>query len=73
MTADAIESIQETGDLDALNKLEYLLFRIGDTVDVNASEGIVFKYNGRFYKLTGIFAVLNQIINISRKTYNNKG
>lgn len=73
LTADAIGSIQETGDLDALNKLEYLLFRIGDTIDVNASEGIVFKYNGRFYKLTGIFAVLNQIMNISRKTYNKKG
>ena len=66
--SDAISNIQETGDLKALDKLEYLLFRISDTVDVNASEGIVFKYHGRFYKLTGIFSVLNQIMNISRHT-----
>lgn len=64
---DAIGNIQETGDENALNKLEYLLFRLGDTVDVNASEGIVFKYHGRFYKLTGSFSVLNQIVNMSRK------
>ena len=65
--ANAISNIQETGDIKALEKLEYLLFRLGDTIDVNASEGIVFKYHGRFYKLTGTFAVLNQIMNVSRK------
>jgi hypothetical protein len=64
---DAISNIQETGDEKALDKLEYQLFRLGDTVDVYASEGIVFKYHGRIYKLTGSFAVLNQIINTSRK------
>ena len=65
--ANAISNIQETGDIKALEKLEYLLFRLGDTIDVNASEGIVFKYHGKFYKLTGTFAVLNQIMNVSRK------
>ena len=65
--ANAISKIQETGYVNALDKLEYLLFRLGDTIDVNASEGIVFKYHGRFYKLTGTFAVLNQIMNVSRK------
>ena len=65
--ANAISNIQETGDVKALEKLEYLLFRLGDTIDVNASEGIVFKYHGKFYKLTGTFAVLNQIMNVSRK------
>jgi hypothetical protein len=64
---DAISNIQETGDEKALDKLEYQLFRLGDTVDVYASEGIVFKYHGRIYKLTGSFAALNQIINTSRK------
>lgn len=64
---DSIGGIQETGDLKSLEKLEYLLFRLGDTIDVNASEGIVFKYRGRFYKLTGVFAVLNQIVNLNRK------
>ena len=63
----AIAAIQETGNTKALDKLEYLLFRLGDTIDVNASEGIVFKYHGRFYKLTGTFAVLNQIMDVSRK------
>lgn len=63
---DAINSIEETGDLKNLEKLEYTIFRIGDIVDVNASEGIVFKYNGRFYKLTGSFAAFNQIINLSK-------
>ena len=65
--ANAISNIHETGDVKALEKLEYLLFRLGDTIDVNASEGIVFKYHGKFYKLTGTFAVLNQIMNVSRK------
>ena len=64
---NAISNIQETGDIKSLEKLEYLLFRLGDTIDVNASEGIVFKYHGRFYKLTGTFAVLNQIMDVSRK------
>ena len=65
--ANSISNIQETGDIKSLEKLEYLLFRLGDTIDVNASEGIVFKYHGRFYKLTGTFAVLHQIMNVSRK------
>ena len=65
--ANAISNIQETGDIKSLEKLEYLLFRLGDTIEVNASEGIVFKYHGRFYKLTGTFAVLNQIMDVSRK------
>lgn len=65
--ANSISNIQETGDIKSLEKLEYLLFRLGDTIDVNASEGIVFKYHGRFYKLTGTFAVLNQIMDVSRK------
>ena len=65
--SSAISTIQETGNAKALDKLEYILFRLGDTIDVNASEGIVFKYHGRFYKLTGTFAVLNQIMDVSRK------
>lgn len=69
---NAIGSIQETGNIKSLDKLEYLLFRLGSTVDINASEGIVFKYNGKFYKLTGTFAVINQIIDVSRKSDNIK-
>lgn len=66
--SDAIAAIQETGNTKALDKLEYLLFRLGDTININASEGIVFKYHGRFYKLTGTFSVLNQIMDVKRKT-----
>lgn len=63
---DAISSVQETGSEKDLDKLEYLLFRLGDTVDVNATEGIVFRYHDRTYKLTGSFAVLNQVVNLGR-------
>jgi hypothetical protein len=64
---DSISAIEETGSEKDLDKLEYLLFRLGDTVDVNASEGIVFRYHDRTYKLTGSFAVLNQVVNLGRK------
>jgi hypothetical protein len=63
---NAISAIEETGSEKDLDKLEYLLFRLGDTVDVNASEGIVFRYHDRTYKLTGSFAVLNQVVNLGR-------
>lgn len=63
---DAISAVQETGSEKDLDKLEYLLFRLGDTVDVNATEGIVFRYHDRTYKLTGSFAVLNQVVNLRR-------
>ena len=65
---NAIGIIQETGDEKALDKLEYLLFRLGDTIDIGSSEGIVFKYHNRMYKMTGSFSVFNQVINLSRQT-----
>jgi len=70
--ASAIEAIQqkannsEMGDDDApMRFLRHQLKRldkIGGFDAILPTEGIVFKYNGKLYKLTGAFAPLNQII-----------
>jgi hypothetical protein len=70
--ANAIEAIQqkannsEMGDDDAPMKfLKHQLKRldkIGGFDAIVPSEGIVFKHNGKLYKLTGAFAPINQII-----------
>lgn len=70
--ANAIESIKqsasnsEMSDDDASMKfLRHQLRRLEKIGGFNAilpTEGIVFKYNGKLYKLTGAFAPLNQII-----------
>ena len=70
--ASAIEAIQqkannsEMGDDDAPMKfLKHQLKRldkIGGFDAIVPTEGVVFKYNGKLYKLTGAFAPLNQII-----------
>lgn len=70
--ANAIEAIQqkvnnsEMGDDDApMRFLKHQLKRldkIGGFDAILPTEGIVFKYNGKLYKLTGAFAPLNQII-----------
>jgi len=39
------------------------LERIGGMESIFPTEGIVFKYNGKLYKLTGTFAALNQLLN----------
>lgn len=70
--ASSIEAIKqkannsEMGDDDASMKfLKHQLRRLEKIGGFNAilpTEGIVFKYNGKLYKLTGAFAPLNQII-----------
>ena len=70
--ANAIDSIKqsasnsEMSDDDASMKfLRHQLRRLEKIGGFNAilpTEGIVFKYNGKLYKLTGAFAPLNQII-----------
>jgi len=70
--SNAIEAIKqkannsEMGDDDAPMKfLKHQLKRldkIGGFDAILPTEGIVFKYNGKLYKLTGAFAPLNQII-----------
>lgn len=39
------------------------LERIGGIDSILPTEGIVFKYNGKLYKLTGTFAAINQLLN----------
>lgn len=39
------------------------LQRIGGIESIFPTEGIVFKYNGKLYKLTGTFAAINQLLN----------
>lgn len=70
--ANAIESIKQSAsnnqmsDDDAsMRFLRHQLRRLEKIGGFNAilpTEGIVFKYNGKLYKLTGAFAPLNQII-----------
>lgn len=63
----ALNDIQKEGDEKKLVKLERILLKFGEKIDVNAYEGIVFKYGGRFYKITGSFPVLNQILHMRNK------
>jgi len=44
-------------ELDRLN-------RIGGIESIIPSEGLVFRYNGKIYKLTGTFAAINQLMGI---------
>lgn len=63
---DAIDYTSNSGNKKDEDRLEYLLARLGDETSLNSSEGIVFKYHGRTYKLTGSFAVLNQILALKK-------
>jgi len=60
-----IKDVRSTGDEAKVSKLENELRRldaIGGFDAVVPSEGIVFQYNGKTYKLTGAFAPINQIL-----------
>ncbi len=60
----AIKDVRKGGDLKKLNRLKQQLSKlnaIGGLDAVVPSEGIVFKYNGKTFKLTGSFAPINQI------------
>jgi hypothetical protein len=52
---DQIKKVE--AELDRLN-------RIGGLESIYPTEGIVFKYKGKTYKLTGTFAALNQLLGI---------
>ena len=62
-----IDTVEKSGDEKSIEKLQYLLSKIGDETEINSSEGIVFRYKGDVYKLTGGFSVLNQILQLKRK------
>jgi hypothetical protein len=62
---DIQKQIEKSGDIELINKLKYQLNRlqsIGGFDAIVPSEGIVFQYNGKTYKLTGAFASVNNIL-----------
>ena len=59
--------IKKTGGIDQVRKVEAELARldrIGGIESIFPTEGIVFKYKGKIYKLTGTFAAINQLLGI---------
>ena len=61
----AADNINKTGSADQVAKVSRelkRLERIGGIDAVLPTEGIVFKYNGKVYKLTGAFAAINQLL-----------
>ena len=60
---ETVEAIKTSDDMSMTSQLVKQLERIGDE-QLNASEGLVFKYHDRMMKLTGTFAPLNMILNL---------
>lgn len=63
------DKIKKNGDLSQIEKIEKELKRletIGGFDSIIPSEGVVFKYNGKVFKLTGAFAAINQLMGIIR-------
>lgn len=59
--------IKKNGDLTQIEKVEKELKRlegIGGIESIIPTEGVVFKYKGRTFKLTGTFAAINQLMGI---------
>ena len=62
--AKAISDVRKGGDLKKLNRMTQQLNKIsaiGGFKKIVPSEGLVFIYKGKTYKLTGAFAPVNQI------------
>ena len=60
-----ISSLQKVGDLTKMSQLKRHLERLnkaGGFKRIVPSEGLVFNYKGKTYKLTGTFAPINQIL-----------
>ena len=57
----AVSEIELNGDDDAKQKMARQLQRL-EGMELNASEGIVFRYKGKLMKCTGSFAALNAAI-----------
>lgn len=67
--AEKISQIKKSNDITDLEKMRALLQKIealGGLKKLVPAEGIVFKWNGKVYKLTGLFAPLNQVMNLGR-------
>lgn len=62
---DTKKEIMQGDDEKAKNELMYQLGRLSD-YDINATEGIVFRYKGRLMKMTGTFAAINRIAGLRK-------
>ena len=61
------EGIKKSGSIDQIEKVESelkRLDRIGGIESIIPTEGLVFVYNGKTFKLTGTFAAINQLMGI---------
>lgn len=61
------DKVKANGDLSQIDKVESELSRlerIGGLESILPTEGIVFRYKGHTYKLTGTFAALNQLMGL---------
>ena len=59
--------IKKTGGVEQIKKVEAELARLGRIGGIESifpTEGIVFKYKGKIYKLTGTFAAINQLLGL---------
>lgn len=66
---NTIKDIQNSNNVNMLNKLNFELNRLNSIGGINKivpTEGILFTYNNKIYKLTGKFAVINQILGIQK-------
>lgn len=67
--ASTIQTLRKGGDIQKLKQLDKQLKRIkraGGFQKIVPSEGIVFDYKGSTYKLTGVFAPINQILGMTK-------
>lgn len=63
----SIETIRTAGTEKSNEVMKKELSRLGNVDNVTSSmEGIVFKYGGKVYKLTGAFAPVNQLLGIAK-------
>lgn len=70
--SDIRKTIDNSDDKKLRDKLTASLSRLAEVNnELNSTEGIVFKWNGRIMKLTGSFAPLNQILGVSGSAFKN--
>ena len=67
--SQTVSTLRKGGDRKKLSQLKKQLMRIkraGGFAKIVPSEGIVFDYKGNTYKLTGVFAPINQILGMTK-------
>lgn len=70
---DVIRQVQASKNPELIDKMKYELERLASIGGVNAiapEEGVTFMFKDHFYKLTGAFAPINQIMNLRYKVGN---